>query len=360
MGDWERKNLVNELLQGRELTKQLQSHLRHAPSSSESREMRDLLIFRILLTYDRALSMLDSSYLAGDSAGTDGGGVSRPSRKTESPPSPGESPRSGDVDRDNREHEDNNNHPDSRSNRKAMPRWTKRVRVTHGSLIEGQLDDGLNWRKYGQKDILGARFPRGYYRCTYKAIQGCLATKQVQQSDEDPSVFEITYRGRHTCSIPSPGTNPPILSPENQEPNDALVIEVPLSERQQHQHQPQKDHDSLLDFYKDLAVIADSPMKNPPSLFDLPSVSDNAHQQHPPSVTSDFPESLTGLDLFREGQNFQSLDHSELGLVVSAANRPATSTGTDAHSADARGNLEFTFGLGEFDSSFDNMGFFSK
>lgn len=26
-----------------------------------------------------------------------------------------------------------------------------------------------------------------------------MATRQVQKSDEDPSVFEITYRGKHTC-----------------------------------------------------------------------------------------------------------------------------------------------------------------
>lgn len=34
-------------------------------------------------------------------------------------------------------------------------------------------------------------------------MQGCLATKQVQKSDADPSIVEITYRGRHTC-IQSP------------------------------------------------------------------------------------------------------------------------------------------------------------
>ena len=41
---------------------------------------------------------------------------------------------------------------------------------------------------------------RGYYRCTYRNVQGCLATKQVQKSDEDPMICEITYKGRHTCS----------------------------------------------------------------------------------------------------------------------------------------------------------------
>lgn len=40
---------------------------------------------------------------------------------------------------------------------------------------------------------------RGYYRCTHRNAQGCLATKQVQRSDENASVFDVTYRGTHTC-----------------------------------------------------------------------------------------------------------------------------------------------------------------
>ncbi|MBA0835324.1 hypothetical protein Goarm_007608, partial [Gossypium armourianum] len=40
----------------------------------------------------------------------------------------------------------------------------------------------------------------GYYRCTHRNVQGCLATKQVQRSDDDPTIFDVAYRGRHTCS----------------------------------------------------------------------------------------------------------------------------------------------------------------
>lgn len=64
---------------------------------------------------------------------------------------------------------------------------------------------------------------RGYYRCTHRNIQGCLATKQVQRSDEDPTIFEITYRGNHTCTIGSTSNVAvpiPTLNPnENQETN---------------------------------------------------------------------------------------------------------------------------------------------
>ncbi|GAA0148474.1 hypothetical protein LIER_36728 [Lithospermum erythrorhizon] len=65
----------------------------------------------------------------------------------ESPPSPIGSPRSQDI-------------SDASKKRKAMPRWTKQVQVNPGSVSEGSLDDGHNWRKYGQKDILGAKYPR--------------------------------------------------------------------------------------------------------------------------------------------------------------------------------------------------------
>ncbi|RRT38160.1 hypothetical protein B296_00052324 [Ensete ventricosum] len=40
---------------------------------------------------------------------------------------------------------------------------------------------------------------RAYYRCTHRSSQGCQATKQVQRSDEDPLVFDVTYLGTHTC-----------------------------------------------------------------------------------------------------------------------------------------------------------------
>ncbi|XP_054777407.1 uncharacterized protein LOC129285665 [Prosopis cineraria] len=82
--------------------------------------------------------------------------------------------------------------------RRAMPRWT---------LKSKDLADGYSWRKYGQKDVLGAKFPRGYYRCSRRNTEGCLATKVLERDDEDPSLFNITYRGRHTCRQASSATN---------------------------------------------------------------------------------------------------------------------------------------------------------
>lgn len=79
--------------------------------------------------------------------------------------------------------------------RKTLPKWTGQVRGP-----EGLRDDGHAWRKYGQKDILNSKHPRAYYRCSHSKAQGCPAIKQVQRCDENPAVFNVTYRGTHTCT----------------------------------------------------------------------------------------------------------------------------------------------------------------
>lgn len=40
---------------------------------------------------------------------------------------------------------------------------------------------------------------RGYFRCTHKHDQGCQATKHVQKSENNPSLYVVTYMGQHTC-----------------------------------------------------------------------------------------------------------------------------------------------------------------
>ncbi|KAL6848696.1 hypothetical protein ACP4OV_021279 [Aristida adscensionis] len=83
--------------------------------------------------------------------------------------------------------------------RKGMPRVRRQVRVA-SVQDAAALDDGLSWRKYGQKDILGAKYPRAYFRCTHRQTQGCLATKQVQRADGDPLLIDVVYHGAHTCA----------------------------------------------------------------------------------------------------------------------------------------------------------------
>uniref|UniRef100_A0A2P2KF72 WRKY transcription factor n=2 Tax=Rhizophora mucronata TaxID=61149 RepID=A0A2P2KF72_RHIMU len=199
--NWEQKTLINELSQGMELAKQLQLHL----IAASSVEARDHLLQRILSSYERSLLILNCS-----------GSTVHPQtvRLTvgvpESPLSINGSPRSDDFDRGLK---DNLSHNDASKKRKTMPRWTDQVRVNSGNGLEGPHDYGYNWRKYGQKDILGAKYPRSYYRCTHRNTQNCWATKQVQRSDEDPTVYEVTYRGAHTCSSGRQSI-PPSVSPK--------------------------------------------------------------------------------------------------------------------------------------------------
>ncbi|CAL5036886.1 unnamed protein product [Urochloa decumbens] len=155
--------------------------------------------------------------------------------------------------------------------RKGMPRWTLKFRVPDANL-EGTPDDGFSWRKYGQKDILGAKFPRGYYRCTYRTQQGCPATKQVQRSDADLCVFDVTYQGEHTChqkqrQVAAHGgtQSPPSHHEQPQDPSmqllmgfkDALKVETEA---------PRLHHDNHRDYYDP------GPASAPAAPFSFPSV----------------------------------------------------------------------------------------
>ncbi|XP_059296740.1 probable WRKY transcription factor 70 isoform X2 [Lycium ferocissimum] len=80
--------------------------------------------------------------------------------------------------------------------------YNKRRKISVKNVKETStlVDDGHVWRKYGQKQILDAPFPRSYYRCTYKFDQGCEATKQEQRIQANPPRFRTMYQGQHTCT----------------------------------------------------------------------------------------------------------------------------------------------------------------
>ncbi|MCL7042275.1 hypothetical protein MKW94_025136 [Papaver nudicaule] len=179
------KLILNELAQAKELLKQLESDL-YAPSCTNGK----LLIPQILSYFENSLSMLNGVKPDAGNQSQVTTGSETASTGTDSPRSVNGSPR--------RDYESDLMGSPSKK-RKTTPRWTERLRVCEQTGLEGPIEDGYSWRKYGQKDILGAIYPRGYYRCTHRTAQGCSAMKQVQRSDEDPSMFTVTYRGRHTC-----------------------------------------------------------------------------------------------------------------------------------------------------------------
>ncbi|XP_022755793.1 probable WRKY transcription factor 26 [Durio zibethinus] len=127
------------------------------------------------------------------------------------PPRVGSTPRSEVHDCDFEEQE----LKDDSKERKTLLRLAELIRVPSTSL-EVSPDDGFSWRKYEQKEILGSKYPRSYYWCISGNAQGCLAQKQVQRSDDNPTIFEMTYHGRHTCTLGSHVV--PFLGPlENQD-----------------------------------------------------------------------------------------------------------------------------------------------
>ncbi|KAF2315271.1 hypothetical protein GH714_038661 [Hevea brasiliensis] len=182
--DCEQKTLITELTQGKELAELLRNNL----NSISSLDTRQFLVEQILSSYEKALFLLNWGGCAVEI---------KPTISTLESPNyfANSSPKSDVSDQDCKDQ----CQKDVYKKRKTEPRWTEQVKVCSVTGLEGPLEDGYNWRKYGQKDILGANFPRGYYRCTHRHSQGCLATKQVQKSDQDPTIFEVTYRGRHTC-----------------------------------------------------------------------------------------------------------------------------------------------------------------
>ncbi|KAJ4832558.1 hypothetical protein Tsubulata_000129 [Turnera subulata] len=178
----DRMKAVNELVQGREFANQLKAILNNPKGISDdglALFSREDLVTKILNSFTNTLSILNR-------ADSSSGEVSDQF--------PATSHRCGGrkLSEDSGESSKSSTGKDRRGcykRRKTAHSWTKES----STLIE----DGFAWRKYGQKKILDAKYPRNYYRCTHKFDQGCQATKQVQQVEEE--LYSTTYCGHHTC-----------------------------------------------------------------------------------------------------------------------------------------------------------------
>ncbi|KAL9230961.1 hypothetical protein vseg_006242 [Gypsophila vaccaria] len=226
----EQDSLVSELMHGMELARQLKAHMGAEGAVGST----GMLAEKIWSSFEKALLILKWSGSMEQSNQL----VVPTSTIPASPISVVGSPKSEDL---NQEFADQQDARDCSKKRKKLPTWTDQVKVSSDNGVEGPPNDGHSWRKYGQKDILGATYPRSYYRCTYRTYQGCCAIKQVQRNDEDPSLFDITYKGTHTCA---PRSKSAPTSPEKKQCNKQ---QMPITIYQE-------NSDMLLNFQTGLSI----------------------------------------------------------------------------------------------------------
>ncbi|KAJ0986202.1 hypothetical protein J5N97_004558 [Dioscorea zingiberensis] len=169
----DQKMLLDELSRGQDLMRQLKAHLELLSIS----DMYEPLARELMSSIEKALNLAKLSSL------------DEQEKRSASKSPQSENSTGGFKEQELRE---------MSRKRKSLPTMTRQVQMT-GEGEESSMDDGYHWRKYGQKGILGAKHPRSYYRCTHRNTYGCPATKQLQKTDNNPTLLNIIYYGDHTC-----------------------------------------------------------------------------------------------------------------------------------------------------------------
>ncbi|KAL5577419.1 hypothetical protein UlMin_019118 [Ulmus minor] len=180
------QKVINELTQGRELATQLRSRLANS-YISEERPAEEDLVMKIITSFSNSLFILNLTNYESDFK-----------EEVLSPTQPFNHSHVNSPSLNGLKSEDSQ---ESCGGNSTLKHNKKRKLVSHSRTRDTAtlIDDGHQWRKYGQKFISDAKYPRNYFRCTYKNDQGCQATKQVQKIGENPSMYRTIYYGHHTC-----------------------------------------------------------------------------------------------------------------------------------------------------------------
>ncbi|KAJ6877645.1 WRKY DNA-binding transcription factor 70-like [Populus alba x Populus x berolinensis] len=178
-----REMVIKELVQGHEFATQLQIRLQKPCGNFDGRfSSAGELVGKILRSFSETLSVITSSESAGGEicqnlASSLGDSACYDDRRSEDS---GESTK----------------RPATKDRRGCY----KRKKISQSwTTVCPTIEDSHAWRKYGQKGILNAKYPRSYFGCIRKYEQGCKAKKQVQRMEDNPDMYHTTYIGSHTC-----------------------------------------------------------------------------------------------------------------------------------------------------------------
>ncbi|WMV30918.1 hypothetical protein MTR67_024303 [Solanum verrucosum] len=192
---WEREVVIAELTKGKELMLLLQKHF-----DPMKQLVCQYLAVEILSSYDKAMTLLNGTALSGMMK-SKGKEIIHPAPSSSTAPQL-ESPHlladssTKSCDR-----------PSKYRKRKMLARRKEYVEARPGEEVPPE--DGLSWRKYGQKLFLRSKHPREYYRCAHRC---CGATKMVRRIETEPLSFEVTYGGSHRCGQETKNQNEELLA----------------------------------------------------------------------------------------------------------------------------------------------------